>query len=175
MVKTDRTESGGGARGWSARERRWLPSSTSADIHLRDPIRQDRYVSRRLTSLPALNRMPGYSHACQFPPFARLPARLAGCLPFYVAPVPPPSISARRDLCVNVNIVAGEIRAAVLAWCTRSAQTPLPLVPAALGQLRQPGAKQHSPKKGNSIPNRKCLMICRESGEQPDTFHGLLC
>lgn len=83
--------------------------SLPGDIHLRDPIRQDRYVSRHLTSLPALNRMPGYSHACQFPrspfpsflPLSARPFSLRHSVAYTPSRVP----SRCRDLCFNVNIV----------------------------------------------------------------------
>lgn len=55
--------------------------SLVGDIHLRDPIRQDRYVSRRLTSLPALNRTPGVFSCMPIPP-SSLSVRLPFAHPF---------------------------------------------------------------------------------------------
>lgn len=50
-------------------------------------------------------------------------------LPCHVTPPPPLFyLDSGRDLCVNVNIVAGEIRVAVWNCCTRSAQTLFPPV-----------------------------------------------
>lgn len=63
------------------------------DIHLGDPIRQDRYVSRRLTSLLVLNRISKYSHACQF------------------------QYPWRSDLYVNVNMLATTLF--LPFWCLR--------------------------------------------------------
>lgn len=141
-----REEGGGLNRGG------WLPGSTSADIHLRDPIRQDRYVSRHLTSLPALNRMPGYSHACQFQPLA--------C---HVTPPPPLFyLDSGRDLCVNVNIVAGEIRVAVWNCCTRSAQTLFP--PVCQCYRTFISAKEHFSGKGVALHASDRIDLYRELG-----------
>ena len=119
-MERDQDENEGGCR-----------SSTSTDIHLRDPIRQDRYVSRHLTSLPALNRMPGYSHACQFQPVGL--AGVFGCVCLSYGRILRHlsaflSRQADGDLYVNVNIVADEIRVVVRNCCTRSAQTLFPPV-----------------------------------------------